>query len=216
MNSPNFHSNLDKEMIHKDHYFSENYLDSSRFLGLCTQFNLGRTLPIESKILEIGLGPGLFSILMRGFGYKLFTLDHNVELKPNIISSLPFLPIASKKFDAICAFEVLEHLPFSLFQNCLQEFMRITKNRIIISLPTQKDIFKNEFRINLKCSNRLYIKRIWGKKINSLTNPKEHFWELDFGDKNHDLVLSIASHLGLHLISQEFQPPWFHFFVFDL
>ncbi len=101
------------------------------------------------KVLEVGCGEGILSVLMSKKGAKVTSTDIS---EPNIdaarkyalnngVDNLVFsladaenLPFDDNSFDVVVADNVLEHLPD--FYKGLSEMRRVTKNRAIIALPT--------------------------------------------------------------------------------
>jgi 2-polyprenyl-3-methyl-5-hydroxy-6-metoxy-1,4-benzoquinol methylase len=51
------------------------------------------------------------------------------------ITKLDSVLPAGVTFDAICAFQVLEHLPFAEFETCLQNIARRASPHVFVSLP---------------------------------------------------------------------------------
>src|SRR5438105_1048603 len=99
-------------------YSNEEYLSEARFLGLHRQLNLCLAQPRESTFLEIGPGPGMLTALLRHFNRRVVTVDFAADVAANVVARLPELPFASKSFDVVFAFQVLEHIPFNLAAAC--------------------------------------------------------------------------------------------------
>lgn len=89
-------------------------------------------------VLEIGPGPGIFKSTATAFGLNVKTLDIDPDLKPDYIASATEIPIADYSVDVVCAFQVLEHLPFETSMVALKEMYRISRKAILISLPDVK------------------------------------------------------------------------------
>lgn len=62
-------------------------------------------------------------------------MDLEAELCPNVVGSITNLPFVDSAFDVAVAFEVLEHLPFEELGRCLSELRRVSKRRVIVSVP---------------------------------------------------------------------------------
>jgi ubiquinone/menaquinone biosynthesis C-methylase UbiE len=56
-------------------------------------------------------------------------------LKPDVVADLRKLPFTDNQYDIVCAFEVLEHLPYDEFENNLKELLRVAKKNVLVSLP---------------------------------------------------------------------------------
>lgn len=202
--------------VNPEHYFSKSYLSISRFQGLYGQiFALGN-LPNISTLLEIGPGPGFFSAIVKSRDIKVTTLDVDPRLSPDIVGSVSHIPFIDCIFDAVCAFEVLEHLPLNLLQVNLSELSRVAKTYIVLSLPNVKKInYRFRFEVFLKIKNLKWKKNIHLMNKNCLTNPQEHYWEIGVQDVTLQKIEGFASEIGLKSVNTFFVEPWFQFFVFE-
>lgn len=100
-----------------------------------------------SDILEIGIGIGILKSLIQNYDFRFVTLDLNAEWHPDLLGNVVDLPFQSKSFDLVCAFEVLEHIPFRFFKPALQEMARCAKNYVFISLPCPTNHIYIQFRL---------------------------------------------------------------------
>src|SRR3546814_15484912 len=66
------------------------------------------------RVLEIGPGIGLFKRAAGLYGVPVETLDIDPELKPDHVASVTELPFADGEFDVVCAFQMLEHVPYDV------------------------------------------------------------------------------------------------------
>jgi len=118
----------------KDHYLKQDYEDFNLWIDYWYQQKyIEDTKP--KKILEIGKGTGTLQVIMKKKGYQFTTLDIDKNLSPDIVGDVIQIPIKDNTYDTVCAFEVLEHLPFDEFSKAVNELKRVAKNYIIISLP---------------------------------------------------------------------------------
>lgn len=167
--------------VDKDIYISLDYMSPDRMAAFSYQFNEIVKLKPQS-ILEIGIGNGLLSFLLRKAGFEVTTLDFDPSLEPDITASVTDIPCPDNSFDVVVGFEVLEHLPFDLFQTSLEEMRRVTKRSVVISLPDSRTWF------------RVYLPRI-GKRKFLFNKPffrfhehqfdGHHYWQIN--TKNHSL-----------------------------
>jgi len=119
------------------HYDFERYDDAERWMSYWHQ--LRAVLAVRPRtVLEIGPGSGVFRTYLRGAGIdvKTFDLDpsRDVDYVGDITKLDAVLP-PGLTFDAVCAFQVLEHLPLADFETCLQQISRRAKPHVFLSLP---------------------------------------------------------------------------------
>ena len=167
-------------------------------------------------ILEIGIGDKfLGNYIKNNTTIKYQSLDINPELKPDIISSVEKIPLADNSFDLVCAFEVLEHLPFTKLGQVLSELSRVSKRYIILSLPHWGRHFSLEIRLP-------FFKIIrWQYKVNLFpikhTFNGSHYWEI--GKKGYSLkkLKSIFKANKIKIIKDyiAFTSPYHHFFILE-
>jgi len=100
--------------------------------------------PNVQTILDIGCGSGAFLNSLPDV-YETVGLDFSQEaLKyvktKAILGDISALPFASESFDLVTCLEVLEHLPFGIFEKALSELQRVSNKYIIISVPNCEDL----------------------------------------------------------------------------
>ena len=120
-----------------NHYDFERYDDAERWMSYWHQIRA--VLAVKPKtVLEIGPGSGVFRNYLRAAGVDVKTLDidasRGVDYVADIAKLDEKLP-AGLAFDAICAFQVLEHLPFSELEACLASIARRANPHVVVSLP---------------------------------------------------------------------------------
>lgn len=89
----------------------------------------------HQKALLIGKGDGIVPQLMGNMGIEVTVLDVDPELGPDLIGSVEHIPAGDSSYDLCVCCQVLEHLPFDKFQACLEEIKRVTRNRLVLSVP---------------------------------------------------------------------------------
>ncbi len=107
--------------------------------------HLARMVPESaSSLLDVGAGCGIFLDRLRGV--RDLTAE-GVELTEDLISwglkrghklsvaSADRLPYEDRSFDIIVSSEVIEHLPWGVYERTLQELPRVAKDWILISVP---------------------------------------------------------------------------------
>lgn len=81
---------------------------------------------------------GCFKTMASTIGIDVETLDINPELKPDHIALVFDMPFKNFSFDVVCAFQMLEHLPFDKSIKAFIEMSRVTNKALIVSLPDSK------------------------------------------------------------------------------
>lgn len=91
--------------------------------------------PVRGSVLEIGPGNGHTTWLMRQWGMDVTTLDLDPALNPDLVGDVIAIPCSDDSYDCVLAAEVLEHLPWEEFGPALQELRRVSRNRVVLTLP---------------------------------------------------------------------------------
>ncbi len=173
--------------------------------------------------MEIGVGNKVVSNFLKGLGLKVITCDLNPELKPDIVADIRNLPFDDNSFDAVVAFEVLEHLPFEYFEKSLKEINRVTKKSAIISLPyacvSLEGLLKVRFNLGKKKIRKSFycpLKVARFLKEIKIEENKEHYWEM--GAKGYSKK-KIRNIIKKHFkIIEEFSAelnPYHYFFILE-
>lgn len=212
----------------KKHYLSGKYEDFNLWIDYWYQKKL--LLETNPKnILEIGKGTGTLEIVMEKDGYNFSTLDIDKKLKPDFIGDIVKLPFKDNSYDTLCAFQVLEHIPFEEFETAIRELKRVSKKYIVISLPYASiyisiaiqvfyaKIFNNLFKIlNIKPFEPSHINiSIPLFFLDKLGMIKGHAWEM--GRRKYPIrrIRSVINSTGLKIIKEESRIfyPYHRYFV---
>ncbi len=105
-----------------------------------------------SSLLDVGCGNGAFLFLLeKKMNLEILGLERSkIAIKDrlcntNIIeSSIENIPFEDKSFDLITALEVLEHLPYDIYEKSLRELERVANKYIMITVPYKDNRFKIE------------------------------------------------------------------------
>src|SRR5215470_18309072 len=122
------------------HYDFERYDDAERWMSYWHQ--LRAVLAVRPRtVLEIGPGSGVFRRYLEHAGVAVKTLDIDASRGADYIADIAdaaaldgALP-PGVTFDAVCAFQVLEHLPLADFETCLVNLARRANPHVFLSLP---------------------------------------------------------------------------------
>lgn len=122
------------KQVDKSHYEFARYVHKRRWASMWHQ--LDEVIKLEpERVLEVGPGPGLFKALAGAMGVRVETLDLDPELKPDYVGSAIEMPFDDDAFDVVCAFQMLEHIPFEQSLHAFREMVRVAAKAVVISLP---------------------------------------------------------------------------------
>ncbi len=138
------------------------------------------------SVLEIGCGTGATTQMLRRMGIDVTTFDFDASLKPDISGDVREIEAltGTGAFDLVCAFQVLEHIPYADFAPTLAQLGRVARRNVVISLP--------HWGYPVELRGMFLKKRFSLAFARKLTRPMDwkfdgqHHWEL--GTKGHSLA----------------------------
>jgi len=203
-----------KQLNNTNIYLKKEYNHKPRWYSYYHQFQNIFNQNSES-VLEIETGSGITAKILRENNVKVITVDNDPKTNPDIVGDVLKLPFKNNSFDAVVAFEILEHLPFTSFPVALKEMSRVAKNNVIISLP---DHGKSLLRITIKLpfikekNIQIRIPAIDNKKYWA---PCGHHWEMGNIDYPYCKVAKEIEKSGLK-ITESYIPnesAWTRYFI---
>lgn len=197
--------------VNKEHYNFDSYSHLDRWASYYYQLKEVLTFKPDN-ILEIGVGDKVFgSFIKNNTNISYTSIDIAPDLKPDTVGSVLELPFLDNSFDVVCAFEVLEHLPFEDFEKALSEITRVSKKSSVISLPhfgpPVKFLLKLPFIPEIKFSFKIPFLK------NHIFNGQHYF---EIGKKTYNLSVIIKKIKKYGIIKKEYVPfenQYHHFFV---
>lgn len=123
------------KQVDKIAYDFLHYSHPGRFVSY--YYQIAEVLAINPEnVLEIGVGDGVFrDYIKNNTGISYMSIDVAEDLRPDVVGDVIKLPLIDESFDVVCAFEVLEHIPFEQFEEALREIRRVARDMAILSLP---------------------------------------------------------------------------------
>lgn len=201
------------KQVNKTAYEFTRYAHPGRFVSYYHQ--IAEVLNRNPKsVLEVGVGDGVFRDYIRGnTAISYMSVDIAGDLHPDVVGEVTKLPFENNTFDVVCAFEVLEHIPFEQFEKALMEIRRVTRNMAILSLPhfgpPIKFLLKLPFLPKLSFAFKVPFAR---KHIFN----GQHYWEIGKKGCSPRLVEAIIE--KYFIIEKEFVPfenQYHHFYVLE-
>ena len=204
-----------------EQYFRPEYLSPARLSSIGYQFQFA----IESggqTFLNIGTAHGLLEQMLIQLGHTVVGVDIDPLVMPDLIALLPQLPFSDNSFDTVMAFQVLEHMPLELLSDCFSEMGRVSRAKVIISLPDQSPL--SEIAVPTSGLEKLAVRfhkwtvrrQKWRQRVALQMDP-EHFWEMGIDGVTEETVLATACEAQLDF-AQMLRNPCFsyhRFFIFD-
>lgn len=203
----------EKKQVAKNHYEFARYMNKGRWASVWHQ--LDEVIRLEpANVLEIGPGPGVFKQVAGLFGLTVETLDLDPDLKPDHVGSATALPFADASYDVVCAFQMLEHLPYKTALLAFAEMVRVSRRHVVISLPDARMMWGYSFHVPKFGSRTILVPRPALKQPEHVFDG-EHHWEInkqgyDYGrvDRDFDNLCTLVKSYRV------FENPYHRFFVF--
>lgn len=166
-----------KKQVHKSHYAFGKYVQKRRWSSMWHQLDEVIKLAPDD-VLEVGPGPGIFKANATTLGFNVETVDIDPELTPDYVTSVFDMPFDDGSYDVVCAFQMLEHLPWEDSKRAFKEMVRVARKGLVISLPDAA----------VRWPISIHIPRIGPVKF-SMPKPRiraqehefdgEHYWEIN-------------------------------------
>ena len=203
------------KQVDRSHYEFGSYMSKGRWNSVWHQ--LEETMSLNPRsVLEVGPGPGTFKSIGKSFGLDIKTFDLDPDLEPDFVGSATSMPLSDDQFDIVCAFQVLEHLPYEDALLAFAEMARVSNSHIILSLPDAKPVWR--YRIFVpKFGNidRLIARPFWKPVEHKFDG--QHYWEVNKLGYDLDKIQRDFSAYGKLIKSYRVaENPYHRFFVFQI
>ncbi len=201
------------KQVEKKHYMFSHYSHKDRWVSYFHQLDEVLKLKPET-LLEVGVGDKVLgSYIKENTPIKYESIDIAEDLQSDYVGSVLSIPVDDGSYDLICAFEVLEHLPFEDFEPALKELARVSKRHAVISLPHFGPPIQFYLKIPLLPSIRFSFKLPYSRK--HIFNG-EHYWELGkSGYSLRKIKESLNKYFRIKTHFIPFESQYHHFFVLE-
>jgi len=170
------------KQVDRTHYDFTKYVDKARWCSIWHQIDEVQRLKPD-RVLEIGPGPGIFKAIGTHVGINIETLDIDPDLQPDHVASALELPFEDASFDVVCAFQMLEHLPYQQALQVLREMKRVSRGHVVISLPETRSPWLYRLHIPSR-GQRDFLVRLPRRLVHHKFDG-EHYWELNTSQVPH-------------------------------
>tara|TARA_B100001027_G_C16212361_1_gene305774 strand:- start:219 stop:866 length:648 start_codon:yes stop_codon:yes gene_type:complete len=211
-------NNTDKFDLQVDasHYNFSNYLTKRRWISLWHQID--EVLRFEPQsVLEVGAGPELARDVLTRAGVSMKTVDIDPDLAPDIVAQVQNIPCENASYDVVCAFQVLEHMPYDQALLGLQEMARIASKGVIISVPNSKRLYRSEINLHPRLPSLSWSLPHFNLKRRIPKPGSEHLWELDYVQCPISTFRKDLMNIGYRIL-REYRVPenaYHHFFILE-
>jgi len=168
---------LEKQVVKSLRQFRV-YMSKQRWLSLWHQLDEVFALN-PSSILEVGPWRGVFKTLATHFGVAVETLDINPGFNPDHVASVRELPFEDNCFDCVCAFQMLEHLPYEQSLEAFSEMVRVAKDHVVISLPDAKPMWTYSLHIPIVGRQKIIHLPAPLRRRHKKHKFEGHHWEIN-------------------------------------
>lgn len=198
--------------VTREAYRFERYVGADRWASYWYQL---RTVLARAprRVLEVGIGDGVVGTCLKQQGISYTTVDIAEDLGPDMVASVTELPFGDDSFDIVCAFEVLEHMPFSESERALLECARVSSRFVLVSVPHFGPSVRLELKVPFLPRFRFAVK-VPFPRFHAFDG--QHYWEL--GTRGYPVSRLRAAMRESFDIVDEFVPfenQYHHFFVLE-
>jgi SAM-dependent methyltransferase len=167
-----------------------------------------------TDVLEIGPGGGFLRRELRHLLQRsVVCVDTDSELGPDVVADTGHIPVKSRSFCAVVAFQVLEHMPFTRFHPVLCELARVADTYVIVSLPDRTPFYLARLTLPLMRTHSLRWSPPFALREH-LDNPS-HYWEIGLRGYSVGRIVKAMEACDLRLLRtfRVDEEPYHRFFV---
>ena len=209
--------------VNSTHY-GAGYLSHERWISYVHQISALADMAPRS-VLEVGVGPGVKATMVAAAfpGCAYVGVDIDAMLASDVRADVRDLPFRDGQFDAAFCCQVLEHIPYEDFLTGLGELKRVTRGRVVISLPDMRPFVY--LRARPPASRRFlpWLWRgislpAWPPRTHSFEAHGQHHWEI--GTRGYPLRRIVDDIHSLGWVGVDnfrmIERHYWHFFILDV
>ena len=193
-------------------YDKGSYNNKARWISYYWQYRIAYVYKFKS-VLDVGAGNMIPDNAIKQMGVDVKTVDFNHYLKPDYVASVEKLPLPDASFDAVTAYEILEHLPFDKFVSNLKELKRVAQRYVVVGLPDQRRTLIN-FQLKLPFTKYLgWMIRI--PRFSSIPDSTHHYFEIGMDGYPLRKIIKAIESSGLKIVEHytTCDEPTSHYFI---
>lgn len=166
-----------EKQVDKSHYDFSSYVHINRWCSYWHQVDEVMKVRPQS-LLIIGMGDSIVQRILEPYVPVIHTVDIDPELAPTYLGSVTGLSsLCKRQYDVILCCQVLEHLPFDLFNQVIEQLAIVCAGKCIISLPQKYCSFRIALFLSPLRKGRDYVFTYINKNISHKFDG-EHYWEI--------------------------------------
>lgn len=207
---------MQKKQVNKEHYRFNKYMHKRRWASIWHQIDEITKLD-ASSVLEVGPGLGVFKAMCEVFGISVKTLDIADDLSPDFIASADQMPFDGNAFDVVCAFQMLEHVPFESSLKIFSEMCRVAKKYVVISLPDAAQYWPYLIYIPKIGDCRFIVKKPFTIQSTHKYDG-QHYWEVNKKGYDESFVEKMLLGSGQVTLNKTYrvkENPYHRFYIFE-
>lgn len=192
-----------EKQVDKSIYEFRRYMSKERWCSVWHQLDeIQRLKP--KNVLEIGPGPGFFKLAAATIGIEVETLDLDPDLMPDHVGTATDMPFSDSTYDVVCAFQMLEHLPYDESLQAFGEMIRVSRRNVVISLPDARPVWRYRIQIPKFGVHDFLVPR---PQFNAPVHKfdGEHYWEIN--KRGYPLHRVIADFTKCARLVNTYRPP---------
>lgn len=175
--------------VEPEHYEWASYNTQGRWASYWHQIRA----VLESRpasCLVVGPGDGTVPAALRHLGIEVMTLDIDARLDPELVGDVRSIPLPDDAVDVSVCAQVLEHIPLGEVGSGLRELARVTRQRVIVSVPQRGRMWRLGLRLP-------YLPPIAAAGVLPARTPHtfdgQHHWELGASNSRRRVVEDLLS-----------------------